>query len=112
MRTLYVPGFILSQLATCLVAASLLIQPLNHSLIFLKEKDVLTSDAWRVAVNLETGLYEEAVSTIEGDLLLVEKQKREFTPTSELRQIETLLDTLELKLHTFRQILPRLNDVV
>jgi hypothetical protein len=37
----------------------------------------------------------------------VEKQKTEFTPASELKQVESLLDTLESKLHDFQQIIPR-----
>jgi hypothetical protein len=39
----------------------------------------------------------------------VEKQKRGFTSISELRQIETLLNTLESKLYIFLQVLPRLD---
>jgi hypothetical protein len=54
-------------------------------------------------------LFEEALSTIKADLLLIESQKREFTPVSELKQIEMLLNTLELRLHNFQQVLPRLN---
>jgi hypothetical protein len=37
--------------------------------IFLKEKDVILTNAWRVTIDLSTGMYEEAVSTIKGDLL-------------------------------------------
>jgi hypothetical protein len=54
-------------------------------------------------------MYKETVSTIKGDLLFVEKHKIEFTSMSEFKQIETLLDTLEVKLQTFRQVLPRLD---
>ena len=49
------------------------------------------------------------LSTIKADLLLIESQKQEFTPISELKQIKTLLNTLELRLHNFQQVLPRLN---
>lgn len=95
---------------TSLIATGELIQPLNHSVVFLKEKEViLTSDIWCVAIDLGTGTYEEVISAIHGDLLLVERQRKEFTSISELKQIETLLNDLELKLHSFRQILPRLN---
>lgn len=38
---------------------------------------------------------------------MVEKQKTEFTPFSELKQIETLLALLESKLHSFYQILSK-----
>ena len=54
---------------------------LNHCVIFLKENDVsLTNDMWHVALDLNTNAYEEIISTVKGDLLLVENQKKEFTP--------------------------------
>ena len=40
-------------------------------------------------------------------MLLVENQKKEFTPISELKQIDSLLNTLEQKLYDFYQILPK-----
>ena len=45
--------------------------------------------------------------TIRADVLLIEKHRTVFTLVSELKQIEMTLDTLELKLHYFQQILPR-----
>jgi len=42
-------------------------------------------------------------------LLTVEERKQEFTFNSELKLIDTLLTTLETKLHTFKQILPKLD---
>jgi hypothetical protein len=81
---------------------------LNHSVAFSKERDIIiSSDAWRVAINLDTNTYEEAISTIRTDLRLIEGQKTEFTPVLELKQIASLLDALEMKLHDFQQILPR-----
>ena len=53
--------------------------------------------------------YEEVISTIKEDLLIVEGQKREFTSISEIKQIATLLKTLETRLHNFRQVLPKLD---
>jgi len=101
-----VPGFISS-----FIAAGYFIQPFNHSVIFSKHTDViLTNDAWRVAIDLDTSQYEEIISTLKGDLLLVESQKKEFTPVSELHKIESLLDTLEFKLSDFYQFLPKLDS--
>jgi len=40
---------------------------------------------------------------------LVEQNKKEFTSISDIRQIESLLKLLALKLHDFRQILARLD---
>jgi hypothetical protein len=48
-------------------------------------------------------------STIREDVLLVESQKQELTPTSELRHVDTLLQQLEEKLYGFHKILPRLD---
>jgi hypothetical protein len=63
-----------------------------------------------VAIDLNTDAYEVVLSTIQGDLILVDKQKQELTTLSELRQIEALLNTLEDKLPNFRQILPQLDS--
>jgi hypothetical protein len=74
------------------------------------ESDILlTNDAWRIAIDLDTSRYHEVISAIREDLLLVESQKQEFTPTSELRHVDTLLQQLEAKLESFHQILPRLD---
>jgi len=70
----------------------------------------LTNNAWRVAIDLGTSQYEELISTLKGDLLLVESQKKEFTHVSELQQIELLLDILEFKLSDFYRILPKLDS--
>ena len=76
------------------------VQPLNNNVIFLKESDItLTNDAWRTAVNIDIRTYQDIISTIRQDLLLVEQNKKEFTSVSEIRQIELLLKLLELKLH-------------
>ena len=101
-------GFALS----LVIAESLepLVQPLNNNVIFLKVSDItLMNDAWRIAVNIDIRTYQDVISTIRQDLFLVEQNKKEFTSVSEIRQIESLLKLLELKLHDFHQILPRLD---
>jgi hypothetical protein len=77
----------------------------------LKENDViLTNDMWHVAVDLNTNAYEEIISTIKEELLLVENQNKEFMSISELKQIDSRLNTLEQKLLYFYQILPMLDS--
>ena len=71
----------------------------------MKERDVLSNDQWRVAVNVST--YYEVLSTVKSDLLAVAQQRKEFTATSERKQIELFVQILEDKLHDFYQILPR-----
>jgi hypothetical protein len=92
------------------VVAEPYVQPLNCTVVFLKETAiVVTSDTWRIALNIDLSTYREIVYTIRTDLFLVEQQKKEFTPTSELKQIEIFLNTLESKLNEFCYILPRLD---
>ena len=87
------------------------IQHINNSVLFLKEKDViLTNDHWRVAIDLDTSKYEDVISSIRSDLMVVSKQQKEFTPISELKQIEILLNILESRLLNFQQLLPKLDS--
>ena len=41
-----------------LIAAEILIQSLNHGVIFFKEKYVSTNDVWRIAVDFDMSRYE------------------------------------------------------
>ena len=86
------------------------IQPLNNSVLFLKEADIfLSRDYWRIAVDRDISGYYETVSTIKTNLLIVEQQRQEFTSVAELQQIDLFLQTLEFKLRTLNQLLPRLD---
>jgi len=90
------------------VLAELHVQPLNHIVVFMKERDVIVSnDQWRVAVNVNLGKYHEVLSTVKSHLLAVEQQRKWFMSTSELKQIELFVQILEDKLNDFYQILPR-----
>jgi hypothetical protein len=58
------------------VTASVRVQPINRTVVFLKVREVvLSNDAWRVAIDISPGTYEETASTIRTDLLAIEKQK-------------------------------------
>ena len=73
--------------------------PVNKSVLFLKEKNVIfTSDAWRVTIDIDTQVYEDAIATVRNNLTSVEKQRKEFAPVAELKQVGNLLNTLELRL--------------
>ena len=86
-KILYVTGFLLN-----VVVAEPFDQPLNHTIVFLKETEIVfTSDMWHIALNTDLSTYHEIISTIRTDLLSVEQQKKEFTPISELKQIEIFL---------------------
>ena len=79
----------MSLVATSFIATSALIHQLKRSVVYLKENEiVLTNDVWRVAIDFSTGTY-EVISAIRKDLLLMKRQRKEFTSFSELRQIES-----------------------
>jgi hypothetical protein len=85
-------------------AADPLVKPLNHSVLLLKEADIiLSNDAWTIAVDIDLEIYHDTVAAIRSDLFA----KRELNPTTELRHVETLLQRLEKKLTDFHKILRR-----
>jgi len=101
----YVAGYFLA-----VVLAELSIEPLNRRVVFLKENDIfLTNDAWRIAIDIDMSAYEKAVATIKADPILLEGHRKELTSNSDLNQITTLLNTLEVRLYNFQQLLPRLD---
>jgi len=72
---------------------------MNKSVLFLEDRNVIiTSDAWRVAIDLDTQVYKDAIATVRNDFASVDKQRKEFTPVAELKQVGNLLNTLELRL--------------
>ena len=78
--------------------------------MLLEDRNVIvTSDAWRIAMELDTQVYEDAIAAVRNDLASVNKQTKEFTPVAELKQVGNLLNTLELRLSNFQQLLPRLD---
>jgi hypothetical protein len=53
---------------------------LNHSVIFVKERNViLSNDHWREGVNVNLSTYHEMLSTVKSALLTIENQRKEFT---------------------------------
>jgi hypothetical protein len=93
-----------------MVVAEPYVQPLNNTVVFVKETEVaFTSDTWRVVLNIDLSTYHEIISNFRADLFSVEQLKKEFTPISELNRIENFLNTLDGKLYDFHQVLPRLD---
>jgi hypothetical protein len=57
--------------------------------VFLKEKEIILSDdAWRIVMYLNISVYEDAIAKIRTDILSIERERTEFTPVSELKQVE------------------------
>jgi len=83
---LYVTGFLLN-----LVIAEPFVQRLNHTVVLLKETEVVfTSDTWSILLNIDLSTYHDIISTIRADLFSLERQKKQFTPISELNQIQII----------------------
>ena len=105
---MYVSGCFLVVWTTKLGKAIPNVQPVNQSVPFLKERDIiLSNDHWHIAIGLNCSEYEEAISVVRQDLMLIRDQEREFTPIAALEQIEDLLNSLEAKLQHFYQFLLR-----
>ena len=76
--------------------ADVVVQPINRSVIFLKEKDItLTNGAWRIAIDVDMSPYEEAVATVKTDITALEGHRKKWVSNSEMHQISALLNTLE-----------------
>jgi len=102
----------------CTVGAEVTNTPLNHSVVFVKEKDMfLTSDYWRIVVNFNLTAYEDAPSTLlfvsnGGNYYLSQMEditKRTF-PIGELRHVESALSSLESKLAGLKEFLPKVDE--
>jgi hypothetical protein len=92
------------------IVAAQIVQPLDNGVLFFKETEVILSDdEWRILLRIDLSTYNDVISTVKSDFILVEQQKRAFTPVSELKQIELLLHTSDSRINEFHQILPRLD---
>ena len=60
-----------------------------------------------MALNLNLSSYEDVLSTIKSDWDIISRHQGDSTSLSELRQVETLLESLESKLGQFRQLFPK-----
>jgi hypothetical protein len=59
------------------ISTDTIVQPLNGSVIFLKEANlILTDDEWRVILNVNLSTYQDVLSVIKSDLFMIEKQNR------------------------------------
>ena len=74
-KILFITGCFLS-----LIVAEIHIEPLNHSVAFLKERDIiLSSNTWRLALDLDINIYDEGISAILADVLKIEEYREELT---------------------------------
>ena len=65
--------------------ADVVLQPINRSVIFLKEKDItLTNGAWRIANDVDVSAYEEAVATVKADIISMKGHRKKWVSNSQM----------------------------
>jgi transcriptional regulator with PAS, ATPase and Fis domain len=88
----------------------IVITRIEHNTIFTKQKEViLTSDEWKIAINLDLDTYEDIISRLRFELKHICKAKTKFALINEQQQLEILLNKLENAVKSFREILPRVD---
>jgi hypothetical protein len=94
----------------CTLGGDAINTPLNHSVVFVKEQDViLTNDNWSPIVHYVLAEYEEAITTLHEDLTLVKGFARRTTPIGELRQVDQTLISFEDKLANLKLYFPKVD---
>ena len=49
---------------------------MNKSVVFLEDRNIIiTNDAWRVAIELDTQVYEDAIAIVRNDLASVHRER-------------------------------------
>jgi hypothetical protein len=98
---MYVAGLLLS----C-VGAEVVDSPLNNSVLFVKEKDLIfTGDYWMKIVNFDLMPYEDVVSTLREDVREPKEASKRSLPIGELRYGESALSAAEAKLADLKEYL-------
>ena len=68
-----------------MITAETVVKPVNRSVIFLNEREVvLSNEFWQIAIDVTMTPYEDALSVIKGDLLEIREHRQEFTSISEI----------------------------
>jgi hypothetical protein len=76
--------------------------------VFLKDREIIfINDAWLLTFDIDMSAYEEAITDVKADILSLEVYRKEAVSNFELNQIKTLMDTLEVRLHSFQRLLPK-----
>jgi uncharacterized small protein (DUF1192 family) len=87
----YVAGML-----TCTVGGDVINTPLNHSVVFVKERDIiLTNDYWRIFVHYDLAEFEEAITALHEDLTRLKASAKQTTSIVELRQVDLALSSFE-----------------
>ena len=70
----------------CTIDVEVTNTPINHSMVYVKHKDVvLTSDYWRIVVNFDLSAYEDATIILREDLFRVKEIAKRSSQIGKLR---------------------------
>jgi hypothetical protein len=83
-------------------------QPLNQSVIFLKDGElILTSDTWNVIVQFDLNPFEEAVAVLHEELTDIHNITNRSLQFDEVKRVQEVLQILENKLTNVKHFLPK-----
>src|SRR5215471_8864357 len=93
---------------TLMVEGELVNQPLNQTVVFVKQGDIImSSDTWDVFVQFDLNPYEEVIALLHEELNGICNVTRRSTQFEEVQRIQIALDSLETKLSDLKQFLPK-----
>jgi hypothetical protein len=76
----------------------------------MQDRDlILSSDQWRLVVNIDLSPYEDVIATLQENLVQVEEFVKPHNPINELRQVKATLSSLENRLEDLKDLLPKVD---
>jgi hypothetical protein len=92
------------------VSAEVVNNPLNGSVAFVKNSDVyMTSDYLRIVVHFGFKEYDEVVAQLQTEVFGLQEITKLVAPAGELDHLKKALNSLENKLRSLKEFLPRAN---
>jgi hypothetical protein len=91
-----------------IVGAEVVNKPLSGSLAFVKDKDIyVTSEYWRIIVNFGFTEYKEVTTQLRTEIFELQDIVKLTAPAGELQHLKKALNSLESKLRSLKEFLPR-----
>jgi hypothetical protein len=88
--------------------AAVINEPLNNSVMFIKEGGfILSGDLWEAVLSFELTPYKDAVTGLNSDLHIAKEVAKRTAPLVELRQIKAMLLSLEDRLSRIQRYSPK-----
>jgi hypothetical protein len=93
-----------------LIRADVINTPVNNSIVFLQEKDVMfTNDVWKIVINVDLASYEDVIAELYQELVHAQEFNDTYTSARELQQVKVILMLLEERLNGVKTMLPRVD---